>query len=57
MASRKEEVLFMASYGRGKENDDTIKRSIIGSIVRLRRKLDQRSRSECLDLRLCLERQ
>ena len=37
-------------------NDDTIKRSIIRSIVRQEGKLNQRFRSECLDLWLSLER-
>ena len=40
----------------GSGNDDTIKRSIIRSIVRRERKSDRRSSSECLDLRLSSER-
>ena len=47
---------FLAMNGKVVENDDTIKRSIIRSIVRQGRKLGQRSISECLDLRLSLER-
>ena len=37
MASQKKEVLSIAGYGRGKENDDTIKRSIIRSIVHFKK--------------------
>ena len=49
--------ITLANYGRVGENDDTIKRSIIRSIVHsLRKEVNWRSRSECLDLRLCLER-
>ena len=36
-------------------NDDTIRRSIIRSIVHQERKLDRRSRSKCLDLWLSPE--
>ena len=41
---------------KGRENDDTVRRSIIRSIVRQERKLDRRPRSEHLDLRLSPER-
>ena len=41
---------------KGKETDDTVRRSIIRSIVCQERKLDRRSRSEHLDLQLSLER-
>ena len=41
---------------KGRENDDTVRRSIIRSIVRQERKLDRRPRSEHLDLQLSPER-
>ena len=40
----------------GSGNDDTVKRSIIRSIVRRERKSDRESSSECLDLQLSPER-
>ena len=50
------EQLLLAIIGKVGENNDTIRRSIIRSIVHQERKLDRRSRSECLDLQLSPER-
>ena len=49
-------ITFLANNGKVRENDDTVKRSIIRSIVRQERKLGRRSLPESLDLQLSLER-